>query len=204
MNRNGPFRISQFGARVGRTATQLRKLDRSGVFPARRTITGQRYYTEADVARFLGTGDEAPQGLAVVYCRVSRRGQQADLRRQVAAMESYCLGAGVAVDEWLTEIGGGLDFKRPVFLALMERIENRDIAHLLIAHRDRLARFGFDWFEHFAQRHGCTLTVVNQASLSPQEEMVEDLMAIVHTFSGRLHGLRAYQRTIREAAGDGR
>ena len=65
-------------------------------------------------------------------------------------MESYCLGAGVAVDEWLTEIGGGLDFKRTVFLALMERIENRDIAHLLIAHRDRLTRFGFDWFEHFA------------------------------------------------------
>ncbi len=86
----------------------------------------------------------------------------------------------------------------------MARIEHRDIAHLLIAHRDRLTRFGFDWFEHFAQRHGCTFTVVNQASLSPQAEMVEDLMAIVHTFSGRLSGLRSYQRTIREAAGDGR
>ena len=204
MNRNETFRISQFGARVGRTATQLRKLDRTGVFPARRTITGQRYYTEADVARFLGRGDEAPQGLTVVYCRVSRRGRQEDLRSQVAAMESYCLGAGVAVDEWLTEIGGGLDFKRTVFLALMERIENRDIAHLLIAHRDRLTRFGFDWFEHFAQRHGCTITVVNQESLSPPEEMVEDLMAIVQAFSGRLHGLRSYKRKIREAACDGR
>ena len=204
MNRNETFRISQFGARVGRTATQLRKLDRSGVFPARRTITGQRYYTEADVARFLGTGDEAPQGLAVVYGRVSRRARQEDLRRQVAAMESYGLGAGVAVDAWRTETGGGLDCQRKVFLALMARIANRDIAHLLIAHRDRLARFGFDWCEPFAQQHGGTITVVNQASLSPQEEMVEDLMAIVQAFSGRLHGLRAYQRTIREAAGDGR
>ena len=119
-------------------------------------------------------------------------------------METYCLGAGVAVDEWLTEIGGGLNFKRKVFLALMERIENREIAHLLIAHRDRLTRFGFDWFEHFAQQHGCTITVVNQESLSPREEMVEDLMAIVHTFSGRLYGLRSYKRKIREAACDGR
>ena len=59
MNRNGPFRISQFGARVGRTATQLRKLDRTGVFPARRTITGQRYYTEADVERFLAVLEDA-------------------------------------------------------------------------------------------------------------------------------------------------
>ena len=204
MNRNGPFRISQFGARVGRTPTQLRKLDRTGVLPARRTITGPRYYTEADVARFLGTGDEAPQGLAVVYGRVSRRGQQADLRRQVAAMETYCLGASVAVDAWRTEIGGGLDFKRTVFLALMARTENRDIAHLLIAHRDRLTRFGCDWCEPFAQQHGGTITVVNQASLSPQAEMVEDLMTIVQAFSGRLHGLRSYQRTIQEAAGDGR
>ena len=189
---------------MGRTATQLRKLDRSGVLPARRTLTGPRYDTEADGARFPGTGDEAPPGLAVVYGRVSRRGRQADLRRQVAAMATYGLGAGVAVDAWLTETGGGLDCQRKVFLALMARIENRDIAHLLIAHRDRLTRFGFDWFEHFAQQHGCTLTVVNQASLSPQAEMVEDLMAIAQAFSGRLHGLRSYQRTIREAAGDGR
>ena len=204
MNKDGTFRISQFGARVGRTATQLRKLDRTGVFPARRTITGQRYYTEADVRRFLGLSDEAPQGMVAVYCRVSSRGQQDDLRRQTGAMETYCLNAGVAVDAWLTEIGGGLDFKRKVFLQLMERIENREIAHLLIAHRDRLTRFGFDWFEHFARQHGCTITVVNQESLSPQAEMVEDLMAIVDTFSRRLHGLRSHKRTIREAACDGR
>ena len=144
-----------------------------------------------------------PQGGTVVYCRVSRRRRQADLQRQVAAMETYCLGADVAVDEWLSEIGGGLDFKRQVFLQLMERIEKREVSHLLIAHQDRLTRFGFDWFEHFAQRHDCTLTVVNQESLSPQEEMVEDLMAIVHTFSRRLSGLRSYQKPLREAIRDG-
>ena len=197
------YRISQFGARVGRSAHQLRVMDRNGTFPARWTATGRRYYTEADALRFLGEGDEAPKGLTVVYCRVSSRGQQDDLERQVAAMEAYCLGAGVAVDEWLSEIGDGLNFKRQVFLSLMERVEERTIAHLLIAHRDRLTRFGFDWFEHFARQHGCTITVVNQASLSPQEEMVEDLMAVVHTFSGRLHGLRAYRKQIREAARSG-
>ena len=109
-------------------------------------------------------------------------------------METYCLGAGVAVDEWLSEIGGSLDFKRKVFLHLMERIEGREIAHLLLAHQDRLTRFGFDWFEHFARQHGCTITVVNQESMSPQAEMVEDLMLIVHMFSDRLYGLRSYPK----------
>ena len=197
------YRISQFGARVGRSAHQLRVMDRNGTFPARWTATGRRYYTEADARRFLGEGDETPQGLTVVYCRVSSRGQQDDLARQVAAMEAYGLGAGVAVDEWLSEIGGGLNFKRKVFLSLMERIEARGISRLLIAHRDRLTRFGFDWFEHFARQHGCTITVVNQEGLSPQDEMVEDLMEVVQTFSGRLPGLRRYRKQIREAAVDG-
>ncbi|MDE0670123.1 MAG: hypothetical protein OXH72_00050 [Caldilineaceae bacterium] len=64
-----------------------------------------------------------------------------------------------------------------------------------MAHRNRPTRFGFDWFEHFATRHGCAITVVNQESLSPQEEMVEDWMAVVHAFS--------YRKRIREAAHHG-
>ena len=197
------YSIGKFGKRVGRSPSRLREMDRKGTFRARWTATGRRYYTEADALRFLGEDGADPQGGTVVYCRVSRRSRQADLQRQVEAMETYCLGAGVAVDEWLSEIGGGLDFKRQVFLELMERIEKREVSHLLIAHQDRLTRFGFDWFAHFAERHGCILTVVNQESLSPREEMVEDLMAVVHTFSRRLHGLRSYQKPLREAVRDG-
>ena len=64
-------------------------------------------------------------------------------------------------------------------------------------------RFGFDWFEHFATRHGCTITVINQESLSPQEEKVEDPMTVVHVFSCRLYGLRSYRKQIRDAAHHG-
>ncbi|MXZ26490.1 MAG: IS607 family transposase, partial [Caldilineaceae bacterium SB0665_bin_21] len=162
-------RISQFGARVGRSAHPLRVLDRNGTFPARGTATGRRYDTEADARRFPVGGDVAPQGSTVVCCRVSSRGQRDDLKRPVSAMEAYGLGAGVAVDEWLSEVGGGLHCKRKGLLSLRERIEKREIAHLPVAHRDRPTRFGFDRFEYFAQQHGCTITVVNQESLSPQE-----------------------------------
>ena len=85
----------------------------------------------------------------------------------------------------------------------MERIEKREIAHLPVAHKDRLPRFGFDWFEHFATQHGCTITVVNQESLSPQEAMVADPMSIVPAFSCRLYGLRSCRKPIREAAHHG-
>ena len=197
------YRIPQFGARVGRSAHPLRVMDRNGTFPARGTATGRRYHTEADARRFPSAGDAAPQGLTVVYCRVSGRGPRDDRKRQVSAMEAYGPGAGVAVDEWQSAVGGGLHVKRQVFLSLRERIGKRELVHLPVARRDRPTRFGFDGFEHCATQHGCTITVVNQESLSPQEEIVEDWMAVVPAFSCRLYGLRAYRKQIRDAVNDG-
>ena len=135
------YRIPQFGTRVGRSAHRLRVMDRNGTFPARGPATGRRYYTEADARRFPGGGDVAPQGLTAVCCRVSSRGQRDDLKRQVSAMEAFSPGAGVAVDEWRSEVGGGLHCKRKVFLSLMECIEKREIVRLPVAHKDRLTRF---------------------------------------------------------------
>ena len=114
-------------------------------------------------------------------------------------METYCLGPGVAVDEWITEIAGGMNFKRKHFLSIINRISSGEIAKLLVTHKDRLARFGFELIKYIADEHGCIIEVVNQESLSPQEEMVQDLMAITHTFSCRLYGLRKYKKTLKDA-----
>lgn len=60
------------------------------------------------------------------------------------------------------------------------------------------SRFGFHLVSHIAVGNGCEIVVVNQESLSPQQEMVEDLMSIVHTFSCRLYGMRKYESAIKE------
>ncbi|GAB3997163.1 hypothetical protein GCM10029992_19300 [Glycomyces albus] len=120
-------------------------------------------------------------------------------------METFCLGAGIAVDEWITEIGGGMDLRRKKFIELMDRIEDGRIARLVVAHKDRLARFGFDYIEHIAERNGCEIVIANAESLSPRQELVEDLLAIVHKFSFRLDGLRRYESTLKiELTGVGR
>ena len=56
-----------------------------------------------------------------------------------------------------------------------------------------------EWFEHYAKEHGCELLVLNQERLSPEAEMVQDLMTIVHCFSSRLSGLRNYKKKLKEA-----
>ncbi|MCY3659460.1 MAG: IS607 family transposase [Caldilineaceae bacterium] len=197
------YRAAAFAAKIGVHKNTVKAWSLKGKLPDRRTPAGHRYYTEADVDRYFGVERAPEAGHTVVYCRVSSRAQGADLRSQQQAMETFCLGAGLAVDEWLAEIGSGLDFQRPVFRALMERIGKRELGLLLVAHEDRLCRFGFDWFAYFAETHGCEIRVVNQPSLSPQAEWVEDLMAVVDSFAARLPGLRRYRKQIREAASDG-
>ena len=137
----------------------------------------------------------------VVYCRVSSANQRADLASQVSAMEQLCLARGLAVDEWVTEVGAGMNLTRPRLLAVMDAIETGQVATLVVAHQDRPARFGFEYLQHVAVRNGCEILVANQESLSPREKMVQDLLGIMDTFSCRLDGLARYEKTLREGLG---
>lgn len=192
------YRISEFAKRVGKSPCTLRRWDREKRLVAKRSKSGHRYYDEMDVRKALGIEPRDEHKKNVVYCRVSSKGQRDDLKSQIKAMESFCLNSGISVDEWIDEVGGGMNFKRKKFLDVIERIERGEIVKLLVAHKDRLGRFGFDFFDSFAMSHGCEIIVVNQTSLSPQQEMVEDLMAIIHTFSCRLYGLRKYKKDIKK------
>ncbi|BAP55527.1 putative site-specific integrase-resolvase [Thioploca ingrica] len=59
-----------------------------------------------------------------------------------------------------------------------------------------------DWFEYYLEQHGCKLIIINNESLSPESEMVQDLMAIIHGFSRRLYGLRRYKKIIKDAVSE--
>ncbi len=117
-------------------------------------------------------------------------------------MEQFCAAKGVVVDEWIEEIGGGLNFQRKQFLALVDNILMAQIACVVVAHKDRLTRFGFDLLKHLCDTHEGELLIMNTESLSPKAEMVQDLMTIVPCFSSRLYGLRNYQKALKEALRD--
>lgn len=190
------YRIKEFAKRVGRAPSSIRRWEQEGKLIAKRMPSGHRYFDETDVRIVLGGMPD--KRLTVVYCRVSSAGQKDDLASQIAAMEQYCQAGAIAVDDWITEVSGGMNFKRKQFLALIDRVQRGEIARVLIAHKDRLVRFGFDLLQHLFTTHGCEIIVVNQASLSPEQEMVEDLLAIVHTFSCRLYGMRKYKKTLQQ------
>ncbi|HUW90041.1 MAG TPA: IS607 family transposase [Candidatus Nanopelagicaceae bacterium] len=190
------YKIKEFATRIGKSPSTLRRWDHEKRLVAKRTLTGQRYYNESDIRKILGIKDVERK--IIVYCRVSSSGQKDDLKSQVSAMEQFCISGGIAVDEWMQEIGGGMNFKRKQFLTLISRITSGEIQKVIVAHKDRFCRFGFDFFSYLANQNECEIIVVNQESLSPQQEMVEDLMTIIHTFSCRLYGLRKYKKDLKK------
>jgi predicted site-specific integrase-resolvase len=188
--------------RLGVTVKTMQRWERDKVLiPAGRTTTNRRVYTVEQIAAHQGLritcGKEASRIIA--YCRVSSTAQKPDLKNQRKVLEEFCTVRGLANVEFIEEVGGGLNFKRKQFVALMDDIGMRQIKTLVIAHRDRLTRFGFEWFEHYAKISGCEVLVLNQERLSPEQEMVQDLMTIVHCFSSRLYGLRNYKKKLKEA-----
>ena len=190
----------EFGKLIGRTTNTLQKWDREGKLKAHRTpTTNRRYYTHDTYLLYRGLVAEE-QGLTIVYTRVSGVAQKPDLAKQVHALEAYCKQHSITVDEWMSDMGSGLNYKRKQFNRLLEMIELGQVRRLVIAHRDRLVRFGYEYFEAFCQRHHTELVVINGEAMSPEQELVRDLMAIVTVFSARLHGLRSYKKVLKDAA----
>jgi len=184
---------------LGRHPKTLQGWDKDGTLPAHRTPKGRRYWLQRDLDAFQGKKYLETARRKVVYCRVSSQAQRPDLKNQRRVIEDFLLAKGLDGYEYIDEIGGGLNFKRKQFLALVDEIVQGNVESLVLAHKDRLARFGFDLLSHLCTTHSCSLIILNTEQLSPEQEMVQDLMAITHCFSSRLYGLRNYRKALTEA-----
>ena len=194
------YKLSAAAKYLGYNKIYLQALDRKGILPARRTETNQRYYLKSDLDAFLHAPDVDNENRTIVaYCRVSSPAQKPDLKNQRNVIEEYCVAKGYSNVEYITEIGGGLNFKRKQFCRLITDIMHQKISILVVAHKDRLCRFGFDLVQFIAAQSGTKIEVLNTEKMSPEKELVTDLMTIIHCFSSRLYGLRNYRKSLNKA-----
>lgn len=168
-------------AHFGVCAATLRKWADEGKIKSIRTPSNQRLYDCASVEK----DDTGRQNYC--YCRVSSAKQRDDLDRQVQFMRREYPDYAV-----LADVGSGLNFKRKQLLYLLEECLQGRVGRVVVAYRDRLCRFGFELFEWFFAKHNVELVVLKQPDVSPQQELVEDLLSIITVFSCRVHGLRKY------------
>ena len=137
------YKPREFGKLINRSVKTLQVWDTKGTLVAYRTPTHRRYYTHDQYLEYIGQKANETK-LRVVYYRVSSVGQKEDMERQRAALEAFCLSSGRAVDLWVKDVGSGLNYKRQGFIGLMEMVETGQVQEIVIAHKDRLVRFGYE------------------------------------------------------------
>lgn len=191
------YKIGEMAEKLGVTVRTLQKWDKSGKFVAKRTPTNRRYYTEQQYLKYIGK-DIKHNRKIVAYTRVSTRNQKDDLKNQISFVQNYANAKGQIIDEVVSDIGSSLNYKRKKWLDLLDEVDQNEIDIIYVAYKDRFVRFGYNYFERFCQKHGTKLISLNDKQLSPNEELVEDLVSIIHVFSCRLYGLRKYSKKISE------
>lgn len=187
----------EMAKRLGVSVPTLQRWDNDGILKAHRSPTNRRYYTEDQYLKYIGQSSTVKR-MNVAYARVSTYGQKDDLKNQLDFIHQYANAKGIIVDEDVIDIGSGLNYKRKKWNQLLDSVMQGKVDQIFITYKDRFIRFGFDWFEQLCQRNGTKIVVINNPSTSPNQELVEDLISIIHVFSCRLYGLRKYKRKIKQ------
>ena len=119
-----------------------------------------------------------------IYARVSDNASKDNLNRQVKRLTEYATMRGYKIVKVVKEIGSGVNDHRPKLEKLLN--EHKDYSILLVEHKDRLTRFGFNYIELMMKALGKNVEVVNLSD--ENSNLIEDIISIVYSFSARLYG----------------
>ncbi|NEU05097.1 IS607 family transposase [Clostridium senegalense] len=191
------YKPKDFAELLNVSVKTLQRWDREDILKAKRTSTNRRYYTYDQYLEFKGLKKEMERKI-IIYTRVSTNNQKDDLKNQIEFLKNFANAKGIIVDDVISDIGSGLNYNRKKWNKLLDECMENKIDSILITHKDRFIRFGYNWFERFLAKFDVKIIVVNNESLSPQEELVQDIISILHVFSCRIYGLRKYKKKIKE------
>jgi len=172
--------------RLGISYATLREYVKKGYIKPVILETGKWRFKEEDVERLVGI---VRKRKVILYARVSSNTQKDDLANQVKYLEENVKD----YDQVITDVGSSLNMKRKGFLKLLKMILNNEVSKIVIAYPDRLVRFGFEIIEEVCKAHNCEIVVLNKEDKTPEQELIEDLISILVSFSGKLYGMRSHK-----------
>lgn len=187
---NGETYISPKKARemLGVTNDTLRNWDKKNRIRVSRGPSGRRMYNLEDINRVINGSSNAKEKRKICYARVSSKKQMDDLNRQENLFK-HKYPHHILV----TDVGSGINWKRKGLWSILEQSMSREIEEVVVAHRDRLSRFGFDLFKGILERNGTKLVVLDdETGKSPEQELSDDVLAILHVYSCKRMGTRRY------------
>lgn len=203
------YKTGQAAKLIGVSIPTVIQYCESGLIPYGRTESGYRLIQSSDLCDYLDTlglviDDTQQEKSDVIYARVSthKQANRGDLDRQIEKLKLYAIDHNVRNLQVLSDIGSGLNDNRKNLLRLIAMVQDGTVNRIFITYKDRLTRFGFNYLKQICDYHGTTIVVVSDQTeqKSESEELAEDIIALIHSFSGKLYGLRHY---IKEHIDDG-
>lgn len=191
------YKPKDFAKMLNVSVKTLQRWDNEDTLKAYRNPKGRRYYTYEQYLAFTGISSKTNKKI-VIYTRVSTTNQKDDLNNQVEFLKNYVNSKGLIINEIITDIGSGLNYTRKKWNDLINDCINQKVQTIIISNKDRFVRFGYDWFERFLLSYGVNIIIVNNNKLSPNEELIQDLISIIHIFSCKIYGLKKYIKSISE------
>ena len=144
-----------------------------------------------DFGKILIKEDKPNRPLKVFcYARVSSSQNKANLESQAERIIHFANLSGLPVHSIIKEIGSGLNDKRPKLLKILNDIE---ITHIVVEHKDRLTRFGFNFLKDWMVSRQCQIIVMNNVK-TDKEDLMQDFISLVTSMVVRLYGLRRSKR----------
>lgn len=175
---------------LGVTPQTIRKYVKAGELKCYTTKTDQFLFNEEDLFEFLGIQPEKEEEKIAFYIR-SSTGQKASLETQEKLLtENYGTPVKIYKDN-----GSGLNDKRPGLTKLIKDTQTGKINKIYVTHKDRLTRFGYNYLKTiFEQNHTTIETLAQDDQKTLQEELLQDFMSLIASFSGKFYRLRGYEQ----------
>jgi predicted site-specific integrase-resolvase len=195
MSESQYYKISKAAKKLGVAAQTLRRWESEGIINAIRTPGGQRLIDLSSVCpEAIVQQQNKESGRVVVYARVSSSKQRDDLQRQKEyLLEHHAVKSARREDVIeVSDVGSGLNFKRPGLLRVLGLVKSGCVSKIVVASRDRMARFGFELIEWLCNEYGTKILVLDNQDSTPEEELGKDLMSIVQVYCCRWNGRRRY------------
>lgn len=171
-------------------ATTLKSWKDKGILSYKKLSDKKILY---DIDSVLKDSDMADNRLNVIYARVSNTKQHNDLLNQIELVKSYCITNGIKISKVYQDIASGMNENRKDFNILINDVISGKIKNIYISFKDRLTRFGFDYFKNLFQKYNVNIVILDELEESNktfQDELTEDLISIIHNFSMKLYSNR--------------
>ena len=159
--------------------------------------SGKRIISRDEVIKYLRSSNllyEDDNKIDLIYARVSTNEQKnrGDLDRQINYIIREIIAKNPKNLKVFSEVGSGLNDNRTELKKLLDMIMNDEVDRIFILYKDRLTRFGFNYLEQICNKFGTKIIVISEEiqEKSIQEELAEDIISIIHSFSGKLYGMR--------------